>query len=118
MITFQNMTDQEMLETAQNGEIPASLLAKSKNVIAIFTQDWCPDWHRTEKDFKSHQDYSEDILVYIAIYNTSIYSEQVMAFKEDVWKNGLIPYIRCYKNGTFLKDSNAMAFERIVKAFN
>lgn len=118
MLTFYNMSDEEMLETAQTKEMPASLLAKSKNVIAIFTQDWCPDWHRTERDFKSKEKYSEDILVCIAIYNTSKYSEEVMTFKENVWKNGLIPYIRCYKEGKFVRDSNAMAFERIVKAFN
>ncbi len=118
MITFYNMTDAEMLETAEIQEIPKSLLDKSKNVIAIFTQDWCPDWHGLERDFKKNENYSEDIFVCIAIYNQSTHSEKVMTFKETVWKNGFIPYVRCYKNGEFIKESNAMPFERIVRAFN
>lgn len=118
MITFYNMTDEQMLETVENKELPQSLLSKSKNVIAVFTQDWCPDWHGVEKDLKKNENYSDDIVVYVAIYNTSKHSESIMNFKETVWNNALIPYIRCYKDGVLVKESNAMAFERIVRAFN
>ncbi len=107
-----------MLATAEEGEIPADLLSKSKNVMAIFTQDWCPDWHGLERDLKKNENYSEDIFVCIAIYNKSAHSEKVMTFKETVWNNGLIPYVRCYKDSQFVKESNALPFERIVRAFN
>ena len=118
MITFYNMTDDDILETIEKKEIPEALLSKSKNLIAVLTQDWCPDWHALEKDFKDNVNYSDDVFICIGIYNTSAHVEKFMDFKENFWQNALIPYIRCYKDSKFIKDSNLMPFQRIVKAFN
>ena len=40
-----------------------------------------------------------------------------MNFKENTWKNELIPYLRYYKKGEFIKDTNHLPFQRLIKTF-
>ncbi len=118
MIHIHTINDTDMQNIIDNKDIPDSIKNKSENVIAIFTQDWCGDWHRVQNELEKNKDINDiDIDVFICVYNQSALHEPFMNFKESVWNNDLIPYLRFYKNGNFIKDSNIIAFFKILEIF-
>ncbi|MEI0602686.1 hypothetical protein R4K55_00565 [Brachyspira alvinipulli] len=118
MITFKDIDEKEMQYIIDNNEVSDNIKKASENVLAIFTQDWCGDWKGLERELKANEEKSPiDITIFICMYNQSPLYEPFMNFKETVWNNGLIPYLRYYKNGSFVKDTNHLPFQRLIKAF-
>ena len=80
------------------------------------TQDWCPQWKRM-KNWVS--DMSDDVNVkfYEIIYNKEKYFNDFRVFKENTWKNGLIPYVRYYVNGELKGESNYVSKEGFMQFF-
>lgn len=101
-----NLIQREQAVTAiSNGEFASDLLNSSDRVIVILTQDWCPQWH----DMKSwiyRLNVDEDIDIYELEYNRTDYFDEFRNFKESVWNNYNVPYLRFYRNGVLYKESN------------
>lgn len=90
-------------ETLQAGEVPESLRTSAERVVVLWTQDWCPQWH----DMRSWiAEETEGVPVYYLVYNTRDDFERVMEFKEEVWQNREIPYVRYYKSGELAAQHN------------
>ena len=118
MLTFKNIDDKEMQNIIDSKEVSDNIKNASENVLAIFTQDWCGDWKGLERELKANEENSPvDITIFICLYNESPLYESFMNFKENTWKNELIPYLRYYKKGEFIKDTNHLPFQRLIKAF-
>lgn len=118
MLTFKTIKDSDMKAIIEMRELPESIKNSSENVLMIFTQDWCGDWHGLNRELLANEQTSSiDITIFVCMYNQSGLYESFMKFKETVWKNALIPYLRYYKNGTFIKDSNHLPFQRLVRVF-
>ena len=118
MITFKTIDDREMQNIIDTKEVSDDIKKSAENVLVVCTQDWCGDWKSLERELKSNEDKSHiDITIYICMYNQSSLYESFMNFKENVWNNDLIPYLRYYKNGSFIKDSNHLPFQRLIKVF-
>ncbi|MEI0581349.1 hypothetical protein [Brachyspira pilosicoli] len=119
MITFKNIDDNEMKYIIENKEVSNNIKNIAENVLAIFTQDWCGDWKGLKRELNANEQNSDvDLTIFICIYNQSGLYEDFMNFKENEWKNELIPYLRYYKNGNFIKDTNHLPFQRIMNVFN
>ena len=118
MLTFKKIDDKEMQNIIDTKEVSDLIKNASKNVLAIFTQDWCGDWKGLERELKVNEEKSPvDITIFICLYNESPLYESFMSFKENVWQNELIPYLRYYKKGSFIKDGNHLPFQRLIKNF-
>ena len=119
MITFKTIDDNEMKYIMENKEVSNDIKNTSEKVLAIFTQDWCGDWKGLNRELNANEQNSDiDLTVFICTYNESSLYEDFMNFKENEWKNELIPYLRYYKNGSFIKDTNHLPFQRIMNVFN
>lgn len=118
MLTFKEIDDKEMQNIIDTKEVSENIKNASENVLAIFTQDWCGDWKGLERELNNNKDNSNiDITIFICMYNQSSLYETFMNFKESIWQNELIPYLRYYKNGNFIKDTNHLPFQRVMKYF-
>lgn len=118
MITFKTIDDNEMKYIMENKEISNDIKNTSEKVLAIFTQDWCGDWKGLNRELVANEQNNDvDLTVFICKYNESPLYEEFMSFKEKEWKNDLIPYLRYYKNGNFIKDTNHLPFQRIMNVF-
>lgn len=118
MLTFKTIDEKEMQIIIDTKEVSDNIKNASENVLAIFTQDWCGDWKGLERELNANENNSDiDITIFICMYNQTSLYEPFMNFKETVWKNALIPYLRYYKNGSFVKDTNHLPFQRLIKAF-
>ena len=119
MITFKTIDDNEMKYIMENKEVSNDIKNTSEKVLAIFTQDWCGDWKGLNIELVANEQNNDvDLTVFICKYNESPLYEEFMNFKEKEWKNELIPYLRYYKNGSFIKDTNHLPFQRIMNVFN
>lgn len=117
MLKFKNIEENEIEKIIETKEVTDNIKNEDKNVITIFTQDWCGDWKNLEKELKANENTDIDITVFICIYNKIKLYEEFMSFKENIWGNELIPYLRYYKDGKFLKDTNHLPFQRIRRIF-
>lgn len=105
MIHIHSFLDSELTDIIAEGDIPESL--RTSSTMAIFTQDWCPDWLQMRpwiEELKTKSQQSGNLC--IGVYNTANCSEEFQSFKEEQWENGLIPYIRMYQNGELVEETN------------
>lgn len=103
---FREITEEEALNIIRNKELPKNLLKTRDKVVFISTQQWCPQWPAMLSYLPDAVKKDKDLAVFFFCYDTSSIFERFMNFKENVWKNALIPYVRYYKNGKLYYESN------------
>jgi len=120
MLTLLDLPDDAALAAIDEGEFPESIIGRG-NVAVVMTQNWCPDWfwmrHWLHKLSRSENATTPSIRVYVLIYNRKPYFADFMRHKERRFGNGLIPYVRCYKDGRYLRDSNQIRPDAFVSIF-
>lgn len=117
---LKEQTARRMIEL---GEVPVDIKDSAANVAVIVTQSWCGDWKYMQswlKDGATIGNAGDELTinVYTFEYDQSPVRQDFMAFKEGVWRNELIPYVRYYRNGSYMGDSNALAREAFVRRFS
>jgi hypothetical protein len=85
-------------------ELDRAIIASAPVVVVILTQSWCSEWQAMQH-WLPRLDTTN---FYYFVYDKSDNFEQVCSFKEDIFKNDLIPYLRFYKNGALVYESNYM----------
>ena len=66
-----------------------------------------------QRTVPSARDWRE-IDVYVFVYDDSPVFDEFLAFKESVWGNNLIPYIRYYRRGRLRSESNYLSPEAFL----
>ena len=92
-------------QTIQSGEFPEAIRKASDLVAIIMTQDWCPQWDYMQ-DWISLLNDREGLSIYLIIYNQEPYFQEFMNFKETVFNNLMVPYVRYYRDGALIRESN------------
>ena len=98
------ISKEQALACVTHKEFGDDIICSAENVAVILTQSWCPDWLAMKvllADFSGSE-------VYYLEYDRADYADIFRKFKEDVFGNDLIPYIRYYRNGLLTKVSNAV----------
>lgn len=89
------------------GEFPAETISAAPAVAIILTQSWCPQWRFLSfylKDVESECEGCLDIAV--LEYDKEPFFEDFMNFKERHFGNYEVPYIRYYRDGALVAESN------------
>ena len=97
----------------KNNEFPEEIISSNDNVAIILTQSWCPQWFAL-KHYISKINL-KNLDVYVFVYDNSPIFAQFMNFKEQIFNNFEIPYIRYYKRGKFMGDSNYINKTKFLK---
>lgn len=119
MIKFNTVNDSNLRYILDHKNIEDDIIKSSENILVVFTQDWCPNWKNLNDELLNNKETTEiDIDLYTAIYNKSKLFEDFKSFKEDFWLSHLIPYLRYYKNGELLWETNHLSFDDIARRFN
>lgn len=114
MIKLIQLEDETNLQAMEQGEYPVEIIESALKVIIILTQGWCPDWWAQKLVFKDIEDKGE-LKVYYLEYDKKSYRPEFTSFKESVFKNGQIPYLRFYRDGKFEEESNYTGRRAIKK---
>lgn len=119
MVKLIELEDNDSQKALESGEFSQKLINSSPRVIIILTQSWCPDWWAQKLVFKDKEiEEREDLKVYFLEYDRKAYRSEFTAFKERVFGNGQIPYLRFYRNGKFEISSNYSGRRAIRKWLN
>jgi len=117
MINKKQINTEQAMYAIENGEFDKEITASKSKVIVAMTQNWCPQW----KDLKSWVydiETDEDIDIYELEYNKVDYFDAFMNFKENQWKNHQVPYLRFYKEGALIKETNYIGEQQFIEIIN
>ena len=121
MIHRKHLTEEQAREAVRSGEFGPDVRSSRKNVAIVLTQDWCPQWSHVDGYLdelaKNDMPADIDIDVYELEYNKVSYGNEFMRFKETIFKNNLIPYIRYYREGLLISESNFISRDGFLGHF-
>ena len=122
MIRRVNITREQALAAIENGELPVEVIESADNVAAVLTQDWCPQWTAMERWIgdlnKNESELPVPLDIYVLLYNREDFFREFLHLKENVWKNRTIPYVRYYRKGRLIRESNFVSRESFLEVFS
>jgi hypothetical protein len=83
-------------------EFSEGILLSAEKVVVVLTQSWCPQWLAMKPFIDGHVNCK----VYYLEYDLTDYFDKFREFKEKIFGNDQIPYIRYYQNGRLTNTSN------------
>ena len=122
MLKRRELTESEARAAMENGEFSAEVIAAGPRVALILTQSWCPQWPAMQKWMRGLQkdgkpaDY--DIIVFEFVYDNAGITREFTWFKEHVLGNSLIPYVRYYRDGALVDQSNYVGSRDFLRKFS
>lgn len=116
METAQKLTPGQIDYAIENGEFPPEVILSAENVAVVLTQGWCPQWSHMAQWILSLEP-EDSIRVYYTVYDEEPYFERFMDFKETVFGNRQIPYVRYYRGGKLVKESNYISKSLFLSVF-
>lgn len=120
MLRILDLPDDAARECIRNGDFPASVLGEG-NTAVVMTQNWCPDWFFMKSWLKrmekSGKPTDVDIDVYVLVYNGKPFFSEFMDHKEKKFGNFQIPYVRYYRSGLYVGESNQVRPGRFEEMF-
>ena len=126
MLYLHPLSEDDIHTAIAKGEFPEHIRTAADNVAIIATQDWCPEWKFMQRwmeretaaaDSSDTRADTPDVAVFTVIYNKTPYQESFMRLKEDTWKSTLIPYVRYYRNGRLIDDTNRVSRDAFYQRF-
>lgn len=116
MLHVKNLSEEDAALAMKDGEFPGRVIRESEKVAVILTQSWCPQWlFMRHWITRGSTGKGHDVTVYLFVYDESSFFHEFLTFKETVFDNDQIPYIRYYKNGVCVATSNYVSQERFFE---
>ena len=103
MNTIQPLTKEQLDALLSGGEFPESVRLAAPKVVVVMTQDWCGQWANMVAYLP---EFADQAAIFTVEYNLLPDFERIMGFKEDVFKNDQVPYVRFYRAGKLVRQSN------------
>lgn len=105
----------------RHGEFDSDVIAAAPNVAVVLSQDWCGQYAALSRaiDEMAANPASghPSVTVFELLYNRVDYFEAFMRFKETTWRNREIPYVRYYRDGRLVGESNYVGPESFLDFF-
>ena len=114
---IRKLTEAECRAAMETGDFDASLVSGPAAAI-ILTQSWCPQWTAMKAYLPKVEAALGDIKIHYVEYDRepweNLNNEAFMTFKENTYDNRQIPYVRYYRNGVFIRDSNYISLDGFI----
>ncbi len=119
LINRRKITEKQAREAMAKGEFGEEIIASRKHVAIILTQSWCYQWvslDRSLESLKQKREYEIDI--YELEYDKVDYFSDFLRFKENTFRNDLIPYVRYYTDGKLVGETNYVSVTDFLSIFD
>jgi hypothetical protein len=110
---MRKLSEQECRACMDSGEFPAGIVRAADSVAVVLTQSWCPQWRRMRSYLESAVE-GAGLEVFWVEYDLEGFFEPFMAFKEEVFGNREVPYVRYYRGGELAAQSNYVERDRFL----
>jgi hypothetical protein len=84
----------------------------------ILTQSWCPQWKAMKSYLPEAEKAGSDVTILYVEYDTEAFFTEFMDFKENTYQNREIPYVRYFREGIFLGESNYVSLQGFLHRLN
>ncbi|GAB1482325.1 hypothetical protein MASR2M78_11400 [Treponema sp.] len=104
------LTESDCRTAMAEGDFSPELRNTAKYVALVLTQSWCPQWRFMSLYLNSiiTEGKGEIEIRYIE-YDREAFFEEFLAFKEDHFQNRDVPYVRYYREGQLVDQSNFLS---------
>jgi hypothetical protein len=102
---MRKLSREECLEAVEKGEFSPSVRRAAESVAIVLTQSWCPQW-AWMRSYLSALPATKGIEIVWVEYDLEDFFEPFMTFKEEIFKNDQVPYVRYYRSGELVAQSN------------
>ena len=122
MLERQKFTTDHLRFAIENGEFHADIRKSAPLVACVMTQSWCPQWLFMRSWIKQlAREDGETEGLSIHTWETEYDREKLFtdfrSFKEQVWNNREVPYVRYYCGGKLVHESNFVSAMTFVDNF-
>ncbi len=97
------LTKDQLDAFLSDGELPDSVRLAAPKVVVVMTQDWCGQWVDMAAYLPA---FADEAAIFTVEYNRLHDFERILRFKEDVLGNEQVPYVRFYRDGKLVRESN------------
>lgn len=111
------LTEEQIRTAIGNGEFGDDVIRSARNVAVVMSQSWCPQWMAVSRWIDAVPDEA-DVEIFVVVYDGKKYFNEFMTFKETVFGNSDVPYIRYYVDGKLIKETNYTSKDFFLKTFN
>jgi hypothetical protein len=102
---MRKLSKDDCLALLENGEFGPSITGVAEAVAVVLTQSWCPQW-AWMRSYLSSLPPDEGSSVFWIEYDLEDFYQPFMNFKERVFGNDQVPYVRYYRGGKLVAESN------------
>jgi hypothetical protein len=113
MVTTKAISEAQALLCIEHGEFSKEITASNDHVAIVLTQGWCPQWARMQLMIEQLDEPNLDVWVFV--YDKASIFEEFLAFKEAVFDNDQIPYVRYYRAGRLAGESNFVTKQEFIE---
>ena len=103
MSAIRTLTKDQLDALLSEGEFPESVRLAAPKVVVVMTQDWCGQWATMAAYLP---DFADQAAIFTVEYNLLPDFELIISFKENVYNNRQVPYVRFYRDGKLVRHSN------------
>ncbi len=103
MSTLESLTQGQLDDLLRDGEFPESVRLAAPRVVVVMTQDWCGQWTSMAAYLPA---FADQAAIFTVEYNRLPDFQRIMHFKETVFRNDQVPYLRFYRDGKLVRQSN------------
>ena len=101
------LTESDCAFAIGSGDFAEEIRTAAPAVAVVLTQSWCPQWRFMHAYLAEAENIAGDrIAIYFVEYDHEANYRDFMTFKEDIFGNREIPYVRYYKHGILSAESN------------
>jgi hypothetical protein len=102
---MRKLTKDDCLGLLKDGELAPCLVGAADAVAIVLTQSWCPQW-AWMRSYLAEIPPGEGREIFWVEYDLEDFFETFMKFKESVFGNDQVPYVRYYRGGKLVAESN------------
>jgi hypothetical protein len=101
------LTETECRAAIASGDFSAETRTSAPAVALVLTQSWCPQWRFMNAYLgEAERAVGDRVAIRYIEYDNEPFFEEFMTFKEDVFGNRSVPYVRYYREGKLVAESN------------
>ena len=109
-MVMQELSLEACLATIAEHEVPDSVRSASERVAVVLTQSWCSDWSIMRRYLDTMDE--PGLTVFYVEYDRKPFFREMMAMKETIFANYQIPYVRYYRDGALVAQSNLVFMKK------
>jgi len=121
MMHRSELHEEHIQHALDHGELPDAVIGAYPNVAVILTQGWCPQWKSMDTWLTAAAHKAEpqayELSVPCFVYDKSPLFKKFRKFKEKVWGNHHVPYVRYYKDGKLFDETNYLPSQEFFDRF-